>query len=266
MFNPSPVQLNFNPGPSFDSNSGPFLNFALCSAFNSNTAPSPSSDLHKARIKFCLAKDNKLRNSRAWRSAYLNGLSSVRAKISVLVDHCYKKKLKCTLNHWDSLSGGARPNVGVGDISFARPFSLPSHKYVYTLVISKYHVNNLRLFARPPQERGRRRSPTPSAATGLANVRTKEAETENISPPAEWNTVVSESGISFEAFVTSDDGVIIAGTLSDDEIVDSVAHKTDTNDLDDTKDSDNTTYTPWVSIKKARTALNMDFHRANQQL
>ncbi|GBP08258.1 hypothetical protein EVAR_78747_1 [Eumeta japonica] len=44
-------------------------------------------------------------------------------------------------------SGGARPNVGVGDISFARPFSLPSQKY----------------------ERGRRRSPTsptPSAATG----------------------------------------------------------------------------------------------------
>ncbi|GBP11124.1 hypothetical protein EVAR_79778_1 [Eumeta japonica] len=83
-----------------------------------------------------------------------------------------------------------------------------------------------------------------------------EAENENISPPADWYTVVSESGLSFEDFVKCDDGVTVAGTLSDDEMIDSVAQKTDTNDLDDIEDSDNTTYAPWVSIKEARTALN----------
>ncbi|GBP91209.1 hypothetical protein EVAR_68772_1 [Eumeta japonica] len=65
----------------------------------------------------------------------------------------------------------------------------------------------------------------------------EEAETENISPPAGWNTVVSESGIFFEGFVTCDDGVMTAGTLSDDEIIDSVVQKNDTNDLDDIEDS-----------------------------
>ncbi|GBP94596.1 hypothetical protein EVAR_9481_1 [Eumeta japonica] len=63
------------------------------------------------------------------------------------------------------------------------------------------------------------------------------------------------SRIIFEDFVKCDDGVT-AGTLSDDEMIDSVAQKTDTNDLDDIEDSDNTTYAPWVSIKEARTALN----------
>lgn len=47
-----------------------------------------------------------------------------------------------------------------------------------------------------------------------------------------------------------------AGKLSDDEIIDSVAQKTDTNDLDDIEDSNNTTSASWVSIKEARTALN----------
>lgn len=83
------------------------------------------------------------------------------------------------------------------------------------------------------------------------------AETEDISilPPAEWNAVVSESGISFEDFFSCDDGIITAGTLSDDEIIDSVAQKTDTNDLDDIEDV-NSTCTLWVSIEEARTALN----------
>ncbi|CAH2090464.1 unnamed protein product [Euphydryas editha] len=63
---------------------------------------------------------------------------------------------------------------------------------------------------------------------GFSSSSTEEAETEDISPPAEWNTLVSESG-SFENFVTCDDRVT-AETLSDDEIIDSVAQKTDTND------------------------------------
>lgn len=92
---------------------------------------------------------------------------------------------------------------------------------------------------------------------GFSSSSTVVAETEDISisPPAEWNAVVSESGISFEDFVSCDDGVMTAGTLSDDEIIDSVAQKTDTNDLDDIEDV-NSTCAPWVSIKEARTALN----------
>lgn len=58
-------------------------------------------------------------------------------------------------------------------------------------------------------------------------------------------------------FDTCDDGVMTAGTLSDDEIIDSLAQKTDTNDLDDIEDSYNTTSAPSVSIKEARTALNI---------
>ncbi|CAG9796333.1 unnamed protein product [Diatraea saccharalis] len=85
---------------------------------------------------------------------------------------------------------------------------------------------------------------------------TEETETEDISIPAEWNTVVSESGISFEDFVMCDDGVMTAGTLTADEIINSVAQKIDTNDLDDIENSNNTTCAPWVSIKEARTALN----------
>ncbi|CAG4935600.1 unnamed protein product [Colias eurytheme] len=65
---------------------------------------------------------------------------------------------------------------------------------------------------------------------GFSSSSTVVNKTEDISisPPAEWNAVVSESGISFEDFVSCDDGVKTAGTLSDDEIIDSVAQKTDT--------------------------------------
>lgn len=41
-----------------------------------------------------------------------------------------------------------------------------------------------------------------------------------IFPPTEWNTVLSVLGISSEDFVTYDDWVMTAGTLSDDEILD----------------------------------------------
>ncbi|KAL4720194.1 hypothetical protein ACJJTC_014508 [Scirpophaga incertulas] len=67
--------------------------------------------------------------------------------------------------------------------------------------------------------------------------------------------MVSESGISFEDFVSCDDGVMTAGTLSEDEIIDSVAQKNDINDLRYIEDV-NSTCAPWVSIKEARTALN----------
>lgn len=65
------------------------------------------------------------------------------------------------------------------------------------------------------------------------------------------------------------DEVMTAGTLSDDEFIDSVAQKAETNDLDDVEDSNNltnhlddieelnkVTYAPWVAIKEERTALN----------
>lgn len=59
----------------------------------------------------------------------------------------------------------------------------------------------------------------------------KGAEVENISiqPPAEC-VFHSEKGIYFEEFVTYDDGVITARTLSDEENINSVAQITKTID------------------------------------
>ncbi|GBP64334.1 hypothetical protein EVAR_88287_1 [Eumeta japonica] len=67
---------------------------------------------------------------------------------------------------------------------------------------------------------------------GFSSSPTEEAETVNIlPPPVEWNTVVSESGMSLRDFVMCDDGVMIDGTLFDDEIIDSIGQKTDTNEI-----------------------------------
>ncbi|GBP87054.1 hypothetical protein EVAR_45419_1 [Eumeta japonica] len=67
------------------------------------------------------------------------------------------------------------------------------------------------------------RTPVRDPRNGRKEADTQEAETVNIlPPPVEWNTVVSESGMSFEDFVMCDDGVMIDGTLFDDEIIDSI--------------------------------------------
>ncbi|GBP71909.1 hypothetical protein EVAR_38242_1 [Eumeta japonica] len=87
-------------------------------------------------------------------------IAQYRKKWKALEEEGRKKKAL-------SASGGARPNVGVSDISFARPFSLPSQKYVIIIghklaALAKYYSRVRK------KERGRRRSPTsptPSAAT-----------------------------------------------------------------------------------------------------
>jgi len=58
-----------------------------------------------------------------------------------------------------------------------------------------------------------------------SSIEGAEVEDISISPPIEWN-IVSESGISFEEFVMT------ARTLSDYKIINLVAQKTETNDLD----------------------------------
>ncbi|XP_044586102.1 tigger transposable element-derived protein 6-like [Cotesia glomerata] len=82
-----------------------------------------------------------------------------------------------------------------------------------------------------------------------------EEEVEDISlqPPEEWDTVVPE--ICFEDFITCDDGVMTAGILSDEEILNSVS-KSNERDEYEIEDPSNITCTQLVSIKEARIALN----------
>lgn len=53
---------------------------------------------------------------------------------------------------------------------------------------------------------------------GFSSSTTEEVEDDSLRPPEEWNTIAP--GICFDDFITCDDGVMTAGKLSDEEILD----------------------------------------------
>lgn len=79
-------------------------------------------------------------------------------------------------------------------------------------------------------------------------------EEEDNNVPEEWNKHMSGSNITFEDFVTCDDEVVTAGTLTEKEILESVNNCIESDKDDDFNDEPQTSSTS-VSINEAKTAL-----------
>lgn len=69
----------------------------------------------------------------------------------------------------------------------------------------------------------------------------------------EWNRCMSHSEITFEEFVTCDDEVATAGTLTEEEIMDTVIHGVENDDIDEDLNDEPPAI---ISISEARKAVN----------
>ncbi|KAK9882294.1 hypothetical protein WA026_020403 [Henosepilachna vigintioctopunctata] len=78
-------------------------------------------------------------------------------------------------------------------------------------------------------------------------------EEEDNNVPEEWNKHMSGSNITFEDFVTCDDEIVTAGTLTEEEILESVNNCFES-DKDDEFDDPQTSSTR-VSINEAKRAV-----------
>lgn len=93
-------------------------------------------------------------------------------------------------------------------------------------------------------------------ACGFPVQMQENIEVEGDKTPEEWNKCMSHSEVTFEEFVTCDDEVATAGTLTEEEIMDTVIHGVESDDIDEDLNDEPQDPPTIISISEARKAVN----------
>ncbi|XP_047984684.1 tigger transposable element-derived protein 6-like [Leguminivora glycinivorella] len=88
------------------------------------------------------------------------------------------------------------------------------------------------------------------------NIEVEGEEWNKCTPPEEWNKCMSHVEITFEEFVTCDDKLATAGTLTEEEIMSTVVHGAEGDDLDEDLNDEPQVPPTTISISEARKAVN----------